>query len=127
MCITNSQLFPIPPDEYDVKQKEIQYCVRAGMDYRTGLPGQSLCVKSLLLTSLACLFLDFVFVNISGGLNVSLICSWKRCILLHVPTHGFIIRPCVRVHSNNTLQHETLNHSKQYTFADINKMLFVFT
>src|SRR4029434_949516 len=32
-------------------------------------------------------------------------------------------RPCVRVYSNNTLQHETLNHSKQYTFADLNKML----
>ena len=44
MCVTYSQLFPIPRDEYDVKvkvrqQKEIQYCVRAGMDYRTGLPG----------------------------------------------------------------------------------------
>ena len=38
--------------------------------------------------------------------------------------HGFIIRPCVRVHNNNTLQHETWNHSKQYTFADLNKMLF---
>ena len=86
-------------------------------------------LREVAVINFACcqLFLDFVFVNIRSGLNVSLICGWKRCILLHVLTNGFIIRPCVRVHSNNTLQHETLNHSKQYTFADLNKMLFVFT
>ena len=86
-------------------------------------------LREVAVINFACcqLFLDFVFVNIRGGLNVSLICGWKRCILLHVLTHGFIIRPCVRVHNNNTLQHETWNHSKQYTFADLNKMLFVIT
>ena len=34
---------------------------------------------------------------------------------------------CMHVHNNNTLQHETCNHSKQYTFADLNNMLFVIT
>src|SRR4029434_11217794 len=81
-------------------------------------------LREVAVINFACcqLFLDFVFVNIRSGLNVSLICG---CILLHVLTNGFIIRPCVHVHSNNTLQHETLNHSKQYTFADLNKMLFL--
>src|SRR4029434_7219959 len=122
------------------QQKEIQYCVRAGMDNRTGQPGprahelsrggpkqERLCEVAVINFACCQLFLDFVFVNIRSGFNVSLICGWKRCILLHVLTHGFIIRPCVRVHNNNTLQHETLNHSKQYTFADLNKMLFVIT
>ena len=85
--ITNclSQLFPIPRHEhlYDVKvkvrqQKPIQYCVRAGMDYRTGLPGPGQGAHVL----------DFVFVNITGGSNVSLICGWKLCILLHVQAQG---------------------------------------
>src|SRR4029434_1327253 len=86
-------------------------------------------LREVTVINFACcrLFLDFVFVNIRGGLNVSLICGWKRCILLHVLTHGFIFRPCVRVHNNKTLLHETLNHSKQYTLADLNKMLFVIT
>ena len=61
-------------------------------------------LREVAVINFACcqLFLDFIFVNIRGGLNVSLICGWKRCILLHVLTHGFIIRPCVRVHNNNT-------------------------
>src|SRR4029434_3009447 len=98
------------------------------MDYRTGLPGPTPePLREVAVINFACcqLFLDFVFVNIRSGLNVSFICGWKQCILLHVLTNGFIIHPCVRVHSNNTLQHETLNHSKQYTFADLNKMLFL--
>src|SRR4029434_3097374 len=100
MCVTYSQLFPIPRDEYDVKvkvrqQKEIQYCVRTGMDYRTGLPGPRAHelrggggkpepLREVAVINFACcqLFLDFIFVNIRGGLNVSLICGWKRCILL---------------------------------------------
>src|SRR4029434_6033253 len=87
-----------------------------GMDYRTGRPGpgahelrgplsQSLYVKSLCSSYLW--LKKLYFVNIRGGLNVSLICGWKWCILLHVLTHGFLIRPCVRVNNNNTLQHET--------------------
>src|SRR4029434_8842483 len=96
---------------------------------RDGLPNGTEPLREVAVIKFACcqLFLDFVFVNIRVGLNVSLICGWKPCILLHVLTHGFIIRPCVRVHNNNTLQHETLNHFKQYTFADLNKMLFVIT
>ena len=64
-------------------------------------------LREVTVINFACcqLFLDFLFVNIRSGLNVSLICGWKRCILLYVLTNGFIIRPCVRV--NNTLQHET--------------------
>src|SRR4029434_3028633 len=41
------------------------------MDYRTGLPGPGQGAH----------LLDFVFVNITGGSNVSLICGWKLCIL----------------------------------------------
>src|SRR4029434_8429248 len=96
------------------------------MDYRTGLPGpgpgahelrgppKPEPLREVAVIHFACcqLFLEFVFVNIRSGLNVSLICGWKRCILLHVLTNGFIIRPCVRVHSNNTLQHEITQSNK---------------
>ena len=86
------------------------------MDYRTGLPGpgpgapkpEPLREVAVINFASCQLFLDFGFVNIRGGLNISYL--WLEAVYFVTRpgpgAHGFIIRPCVRVHNNNTLQHE---------------------